>query len=129
MYKLCARTTVTTSLERQHSQDHDQEQKGTYVPVKPCLNPAFMSLSPNNLVNALIRTHHITSRKKIAKLTHAADIHNVLVLLHSGKCPGIMYCEGSEKGVKSWVSLVQSLRCMIPPFSLFMISWKLTGNR
>jgi len=70
-----------------------------------------MPLNHGGLFNALIRTHHITSRKKIAKLRHAADVHNCFVLLHSGKCPGIMYCEGSESGVRNWVAVVQGLRC------------------
>ncbi|KAF1991233.1 hypothetical protein K402DRAFT_298123, partial [Aulographum hederae CBS 113979] len=60
--------------------------------------------------NALIRTHHITSRKKVAHLKKAADRCHVFALLRSGGCPGIMYCEGDEEGVKSWVAAVQNLR-------------------
>ncbi|KAF1963198.1 hypothetical protein CC80DRAFT_461837 [Byssothecium circinans] len=60
--------------------------------------------------NALIRTHHITSRKKVAKLRAAASNYNVYALLRYGGCPGIMYCQGSEAGVKDWVSTVQRLR-------------------
>lgn len=60
--------------------------------------------------NALIRTHHITSRKKVAKLKAAASNYNVYALLRYGGCPGIMYCEGAESGVKDWVSTVQKLR-------------------
>lgn len=60
--------------------------------------------------HALIRTHHITSRKKVAKLRTAASHHNVYALLRSGGCPGIMYCEGSEPGVRDWVATVQRLR-------------------
>lgn len=60
--------------------------------------------------NALIRTHHITSRKKVLKLRAAASNCNVYALLRSGGCPGIMYCEGSESGVKDWVTTVQRLR-------------------
>ncbi|KAK6437451.1 hypothetical protein LTR95_006355 [Oleoguttula sp. CCFEE 5521] len=62
------------------------------------------------IFNALIRTHHITSRKKINKLTQAAKSHNVFVLLRSGGPPGIMYVEGGESGVKGWVDVVASLR-------------------
>ncbi|TID13473.1 hypothetical protein E6O75_ATG11389 [Venturia nashicola] len=62
------------------------------------------------LFNALIRTHHITSKKKVARLKKAAATHNCYVLLRSGGCPGIMYCEGDEPGVKGWVAVVQSLR-------------------
>ncbi|KAF2465987.1 uncharacterized protein BDR25DRAFT_328371 [Lindgomyces ingoldianus] len=60
--------------------------------------------------NALVRTHHITSRKKVTKLRAAASNYAVFVLLRSGGCPGIMYCEGHESGVKDWVSIVQGLR-------------------
>lgn len=57
--------------------------------------------------NALIRTHHITSRKKVAKLRQAAASENVYALLHSGRPPGIMYVEGDRVGVESWVATVQ----------------------
>ncbi|KAF2257192.1 hypothetical protein BU26DRAFT_412534 [Trematosphaeria pertusa] len=60
--------------------------------------------------NALIRTHHITSRKKVAKLRAAASNYDVYALLRYGGCPGVMYCQGSESGVRSWVSTVQGLR-------------------
>ena len=57
--------------------------------------------------NALIRTHHITSRKKVAKLKQAASAQAVFVLLRSGGSPGIMYVEGSKDGVEDWVGDVQ----------------------
>jgi hypothetical protein len=53
---------------------------------------------------ALIRTHHITSRKKVAALKLAAERHGCFALLRSGGSPGIMYVEGSEEAVRSWVS-------------------------
>ncbi|KAJ5131695.1 hypothetical protein N7448_005853 [Penicillium atrosanguineum] len=63
------------------------------------------------LYNALIRTHHITSRKKVAALKRAADIHECFVLLRSGGCPGIMYVEGRDQTrVESWVGEVRKLR-------------------
>ena len=65
---------------------------------------------PTTMWHALIRTHHITSRKKVSKLRTAASHHAVYALLRSGGCPGIMYCEGSESGVKDWVAAVQRLR-------------------
>ncbi|THY23622.1 hypothetical protein D6D01_05900 [Aureobasidium pullulans] len=55
------------------------------------------------MFNALIRTHHITSRKKVTKLKQAADATQVFALLRSGSSPGIMYVEGEEKGVRHWV--------------------------
>ncbi|KAG8628500.1 hypothetical protein KVT40_004373 [Elsinoe batatas] len=60
--------------------------------------------------NALIRTHHITSRKKVSKLKQAARNHDVFALLRSGGAPGIMYVEGPEQGVRSWVDTVHKLR-------------------
>ncbi|KAF2094382.1 hypothetical protein NA57DRAFT_46406 [Rhizodiscina lignyota] len=62
------------------------------------------------LFNALIRTHHITSRKKVAHLKKAAERLSCSVLLRSGGSPGIMYCEGSETSVQEFVSVVQKLR-------------------
>lgn len=63
------------------------------------------------LYNALIRTHHITSRKKVAALKRAADAHQCFVLLRSGGCPGIMYVEGQDQSrVESWVGEVRKLR-------------------
>ncbi|KAJ5359838.1 hypothetical protein N7517_009029 [Penicillium concentricum] len=62
------------------------------------------------LYNALIRTHHITSRKKVAALKRAADTHQCAVLLRSGGCPGIMYVEGGKERVESWVDVVRHLR-------------------
>lgn len=63
------------------------------------------------LFSALIRTHHITSRKKIAALKKAADAHNCFVLLRTGGTPGVMYVEGRrEEDVEAWVSTVQRLR-------------------
>lgn len=67
-------------------------------------------MSSNPLYNALIRTHHITSRKKVAKLRAAASNHNIYALLRYGGCPGVMYCQGPEPGVRDWVANVQRLR-------------------
>jgi len=59
------------------------------------------------IFNALIRTHHITSRKKVAKLKQAATAQDVFVLIRYGGAPGVMYVEGHELGVVEWVSAVQ----------------------
>lgn len=70
--------------------------------------------------NALIRTHHITSRKKIAHLRKAFSATQNpglrLVLLRVGASPGMMYAEGvgdgdaADAGVAGWVAAVQALR-------------------
>lgn len=62
------------------------------------------------MFNALIRTHHITSRKKVTKLKQAAEACDIFALLRSGGCPGIMYVEGNEKGVRQWVDSVHVSR-------------------
>ncbi|EMC94127.1 hypothetical protein BAUCODRAFT_124851 [Baudoinia panamericana UAMH 10762] len=69
-----------------------------------------MSVGSRTLWNALIRTHHITSRKKVGKLKQAASEHGVFALLRSGGIPGIMYVEGPEEGVVKWVDAVHALR-------------------
>ncbi|KAI8956832.1 hypothetical protein F5Y11DRAFT_129448 [Daldinia sp. FL1419] len=64
-----------------------------------------------NIFAALIRTHHITSRKKLARVKKAAALHNLHVLIRSGGSPGIMYAEGpDEVAVSNWVNMVQALR-------------------
>ncbi|KAL8419261.1 hypothetical protein RB594_002465 [Gaeumannomyces avenae] len=79
------------------------------------------------LFNALIRTHHITSRKKVQRLRKAADDQGLrFVLLRSGGSPGIMYAEASrEEPLRDWVETVQALRykdyrcvCKPAPFPL-----------
>ncbi|EPE35272.1 hypothetical protein GLAREA_10969 [Glarea lozoyensis ATCC 20868] len=58
----------------------------------------------------LIKTHHMTSRKKIGVITRAAKTHDCSVLLKVGAPPGIMLCEGEENGVKEWENVVRKLR-------------------
>lgn len=65
---------------------------------------------PMKVFNALIKTHHITSRKKVAHLKKHAHKQVSYMLLRSGGAPGLMYVEGSEPGVREWVAVVQSLR-------------------
>lgn len=63
------------------------------------------------LYHALIRTHHITSRKKVAALKAAAKKLGCYALLRSGGVPGVMYVQSSERhAVQQWVDTVQGLR-------------------
>lgn len=63
------------------------------------------------LYHALIRTHHITSRKKVATLKAAAKKLGVAALLRSGGVPGLIYVRGrSLESVQSWVDVVHDLR-------------------
>ncbi|KAI4868149.1 hypothetical protein F4820DRAFT_150876 [Hypoxylon rubiginosum] len=78
-----------------------------------------------NIFTALIRTHHITSRKKLARVKKAAALYNVNVLVRSSGSPGIMYAEGvSEVAVSSWVNTVQTLR-----YKDFQCTWKPAANQ
>jgi len=61
------------------------------------------------MFNAFIRTHHMTSRKKIARIRKAAKCISY-GLIRSGGCPGLMYAEGTQQGVTEWVATVQALR-------------------
>lgn len=68
-------------------------------------------MSPAKLYNALITTHHITSRKKVQKLKDSArNLRPLFVLLCSGGSPGIMYVEGEQSRVSTWVADVKRLR-------------------
>lgn len=64
------------------------------------------------LFSCLIRTHHITSRKKVHRVHRAAKQLNVdWVLLRAGGSPGIMFAEGrDETSLVEWVAAVQALR-------------------
>lgn len=66
-----------------------------------------MSGAASRSWHALVRTHHITSRKKVAKLKSAASHNGVFVLLRSGGSPGLMYVEGAQAKVDNWISVVQ----------------------
>lgn len=60
---------------------------------------------------ALIRTHHITSRKKVATLKASAKKLGCYALLRSGGVPGVMYVQGDDKEVvQGWVDVVHELR-------------------
>ncbi|KKA30778.1 hypothetical protein TD95_004407 [Thielaviopsis punctulata] len=64
------------------------------------------------LFNAFVRTHHITSRKKVNRIRHAAEANDVsFVLLRSGGAPGLMYVESeTQQSVTAWVDFVHGLR-------------------
>ncbi len=67
--------------------------------------------SASTMYAALIRTHHITSRKKVATLKAVAKEVGCAVLLRSGATPGVMYVESRNKdNVKKWVDTVHGLR-------------------
>jgi hypothetical protein len=53
----------------------------------------------------LIKTHHMTSRKKILVITKAAKRLSTSVLLKTGGPPGIMLAEG--QGAGEWLEVVR----------------------
>lgn len=68
--------------------------------------------STKTLFVTLIRTHHVTSRKKLQRVRKAAAHFGVpYVLVRYGGSPGLMYAEGGEAScLGSWVSAVKDLR-------------------
>ncbi|POS70428.1 hypothetical protein DHEL01_v211179 [Diaporthe helianthi] len=60
----------------------------------------------------LIRTHHVTSRKKLQRVKKAAAHFDIpFVLVRYGGSPGLMYAESHEgNNLGSWVSAVKFLR-------------------
>ncbi|CAH0020519.1 unnamed protein product [Clonostachys rhizophaga] len=64
------------------------------------------------IFNCLIRTHHITSRKKLQRVRRAASQLNVdWLLVRSGGCPGIMFAESRDAaGLEEWLATVHALR-------------------
>jgi hypothetical protein len=63
------------------------------------------------MYHALIRTHHITSRKKVAILKAAVKQLQCYALIRSGDSPGIMYVQANSRNqVQSWVETVRNLR-------------------
>ncbi|ETS74994.1 hypothetical protein PFICI_13478 [Pestalotiopsis fici W106-1] len=66
----------------------------------------------SRLFTALIRTHHITSRKKLQRVKKAAALRDIpFVLVRYGGSPGIMYAEALDQtSLGDWVSAVHDLR-------------------
>lgn len=64
------------------------------------------------LFTTLIRTHHVTSRKKLQRVKKAALHRDIpYVLVRYGGSPGIMYAESpDEDSLSNWVSAVHELR-------------------
>jgi hypothetical protein len=61
--------------------------------------------------HALIRTHHITSRRKVGVLKATTKKLQCYALLRSGGVPGVMYVQGEERDVvEEWVETVHELR-------------------
>lgn len=70
-------------------------------------------MSPTRtLFVTLIRTHHVTSRKKLQRVKKAAAHFGVpFVLVRYGGSPGLMYAESDEAScLGSWVGAVKDLR-------------------
>lgn len=68
--------------------------------------------STKRLFATLIRTHHVTSRKKLQRVKKAAAHFDIpFVFVRYGGSPGLMYGEcPNESSLNSWVSAVKDLR-------------------
>lgn len=66
-------------------------------------------LTSNMIHRALIKTHHMTSRKKITAIVKAAKKHRCAVYLKTGEHPpGIMIAEAqAEEELKDWIGSVK----------------------
>ena len=76
------------------------------------------------LCRALIKSHHMTSRRKIAAITKAAKKCNCAVYLKTGMHPpGVMIgeCDGErgEEDLKEWVASVKVGNFLCPCFRCF----------
>lgn len=69
----------------------------------------------SNLSRILIKTHHMTSVKKIEKITKAAKKLDCAVLLKTGRPPGVMLVEGEVGKADEWLDVVKvgSPSCVI----------------
>lgn len=77
------------------------------------LGPAFTHSIPHHLMlyRALIKTHHMTSRKKIQRLCKATRAQQCSVVIKTGLPPGVMIAEGEEQGnVQEWIKVVKAMR-------------------
>ena len=69
-------------------------------------------MSSPQVCRALIKTHHMTSRKKIIAISKAAKQYNCAVYLKTGiHTPGVMIgeCDGEdgEESLKEWIRSVK----------------------
>jgi hypothetical protein len=64
------------------------------------------------LFNCLVRTHHITSRKKLQRVRRAAaQLRLDYLLVRSGGSPGLMFAQSrDEAALAAWLAAVQGLR-------------------
>lgn len=61
------------------------------------------------IYRALIKTHHMTSRKKIQRLCKATKAQQCSVVIKTGRPPGVMIAEGEEqRNVQEWIEVVKA---------------------
>lgn len=98
-------STPSPTLLQQRTYHHNKS--------KPSIPPSF----PMPLHRALIKTHHMTSRKKIQTIAKAAKSLHCSVVIKTGRPPGVMLVEATndseteaKKAVEAWVGVVRRLR-------------------
>ncbi len=73
-----------------------------------------------SIYRVLIKTHHMTSRKKILVITKAAKQLSCSVVLKTGAPPGIMLAEG--EGAEEWLKVVRVSYLIHPKVMLWIES-------
>ncbi|KAH8173724.1 hypothetical protein LIA77_05143 [Sarocladium implicatum] len=109
---------TATQRVRLHLLPHDRvralaiRQSHEAAPTHRCQVMMLLAHPNSALYNCLIRTHHITSRKKLQRVRRAAEQFGLYsLLIRSGGCPGIMFAETKDQGaLQAWVTAVQALR-------------------
>jgi hypothetical protein len=90
---------MSTSLGKQSSLTHTEETNYFVL----CAAGQMASI-----YRILIKTHHMTSRKKIFAITKAAKRLSCSVILKTGGPPGVMLAEGEE--ALEWMEIVRVSR-------------------
>lgn len=76
------------------------------------------------IYRVLIKTHHMTSRKKILVISKAAKQLSCSVVLKTGAPPGIMLAEG--EGAEEWLKVVGVSGFVHPEIKRWMKSDRIT---
>jgi hypothetical protein len=70
------------------------------------------SSKPMSIHRVLIKTHHMTSRSKLASITRATKRLSCSAILKTGSPPGVMIAEG--EGALEWMEIVRVSLFSVP---------------
>ena len=86
----------------------------------------MQTLSMIMLFRALIRTHHMTSRKKISAISKAAKKYECAVYLKTGSHPpGVMISESQVEGLEGLAGWVAAIKVGLSLF-MYHIFWSVS---